>query len=362
MKKELKKSLIFLIIIIFLFFNAYSVKAFSFLNFLEQVKNKILNPQQEKIIKEIEAKKITLEKTIDLINNNNQEEIKLFKKYCPLAESKEYNTSTKNIFKKIIYLYNLKQATSSLPTSSLIAVESSSSQEKPIQTLSLKQLFNKFSADLKENILFKTKICKGLNFLIEENNWYTNFENNLKTIKTIEEINVLIRKLKSHRLNLEEKNDSVSKISMILTSLENISLAKNRANKINNALQKIGLDKFSQKIIEKLFILAKTKIKIAALETQKAKLIVLYLDPIDEIWEENNKQFSSNVDATSMAVSSTDENSDQKERLKKEIALKIKLEKEKITTPVIDLLTESQNYLKSAYQDFTFISKLVQKD
>ncbi len=342
MKTSFKKQfLVFIFLMVFSLFG-YQAKAFSFLNFFEQVKNKLLNPQEEKIVKEIEAKKITLEKTIELIDKNSQEETDLFKKYCPLNTEQIKTSSSKEIFETIAANY-LPASTSSgdLATST----EASSSKE----IVSFKDL----SPEIKEKILFDQKVCSGFLFSEKENEWYAGFKKELEQVKNIEEINSLIEKLKNHRQDLKQKRDSFSKISAILRSLENISLAQNRAEKISKDLEIIDLDEFSKKIIDKLFILARTKIKIASLETQKAKLLVLYLESFDDIWPDNN---------TSSTLSTTTQELSQDKEIKKQIALKIKLEKQEMIPSPLDLLSDSQEYLKSAYQDFSFISKLAQKE
>ncbi len=367
MKNLLKNRFLFFLFLtsLFLFGFSYQAKAFSFLNFFEQVKNKIINPQEEKIVKEIKAKKLTLKKTIELIDKNSQEELNLFAKYCPLPTSTIEGSSTKDIFKAIITLYQplLDASESTSSTSTKITLQASSTNSLFSSTTF--PIFDLFNSKIKEKILFDQKVCSSFLFLQKENNWYNNFENALKDIKTPKEINKLIENLKKHRSLLKEEDNSISEIAAVLRSLENISIAKNRAKKISSDLKIIDLDEFSQKIIAKLFVLAKTKIKIASLETQKAKLIILYLESFNDIWPEIKKTSATSsleVSSSTKATSSPTKVNSQILAIKNQIALQIKLEKEKIIPSPIDLLNDSQEYLKSAYQDFSFISKLAQKD
>ena len=397
---KLKKFLISLVVFSLLLFPTVKVaQAFSFLDFFNQLKEKLLNPQEEKIVKELKAKKETLGTTLNLIINNYNDEEQFLSDYCPLhnEEVSENSSSSqeKNYFYSLIEtLYPKWNEKSTTITEEITnPVETSSSQGFDNQTFSTKQekqtstssqelssgsekenqastekeFFESLPLEEKTNFLFYEKACKEADFIKEEKQWYQELKKEIDQIEDLNKINELTEKLKAHKNLLEDENRFSSELVAVINSLKNIQIAENRKGKIEKDLKEIKMDEFSREVISKLFLLAKTKIKVASLKTEKAKLIFLYLQSFKEIWPEEETA-SGSATSTTLGSGNSIENStsstnkgekeNETEKIEEEIALSLKLSKDNIQSPV-ELIKESQDYLKSAYQDFSLTSKIV---
>ena len=359
-----KKEKIFSFLLIF-FLSAGMVHfagAFSFFDFLNQLKEKILSPQEEVIVRKIEAKKVTLDEALSLILENYKDEENNLRELCPIE--------TKNLKEEAIFSSLIKKAVQEKDTngeSTKNKEDSSSSLDERCSSIqgkiaesssteatSSEEFFKTLGLGEQTNILFEEKACQESAFLEKEISWYENLKENIDEAESIGIINSLAEKLKNHRSQTSEESNLASNLSAIASSLANIKIAENREEKISNNLDQINLDKFTKEVVNKLLLLAKAKIKIASLKTEKAKLLLLYSQSFQEISLAGD---STSSEETKESTSS--EKIAEIRKIKKEIALQISLGKEEKEDPM-DLLEESQEYLKSAYQDFSLISNIVQ--